>query len=223
MSGSTPSLHGRQKSDRLITTTPSTTVGLALLDIKHQIHPDFFHGVSILKVSSKGTLVPRIITISDDLFTIFISHDKVTKERLKHRIKYKGYKAYSKFVSSVVGHSAHAHRDIRVIDVADILFVQSGFMGSQKLEACKVKFDAKRVVSIFHNDMSIDFLVHDPEERVGLLRAIDLIRAKYHESKVMLGRERKLLRYIWYDTGMCAIACILSVKGTVYMMLLLVI
>jgi hypothetical protein len=204
---STTSSHGRQKSGRLITTTPSTTIGTSLLDIKSEIHPNFFDGVSILKVSSKGTLVPRIITISDDLFTVFISHDKVTKERLKSRIKYKGYKAYSKFVSTVVGHSAQTHRDIRVIDICDILFVQSGFIGSQKLEAVasKMKINASRVVSIFYHDTGIDFLMKNEDERKSLLKAIDIIRSKYHECKTMLGRERKLLRYIWYDTGKCLI------------------
>lgn len=201
MTDNTASSHGRQKSGRLVTTTPSTTVGSSLLDIKTHINQDFFNGVSILKVSSKGTLVPRIITISDDLFTIFISHDKMTKERLKDRIQYRSYMAYSKLVSSVVGHSSRTRRDIRVIDVADILFVQSGFVGTHKLEGCRVKFDAKEVVSIFHNDRSIDFLIQNQDERDGILHAIDLIRRTYHKSKMLLGRERKLLRYIWYDTG----------------------
>jgi hypothetical protein len=125
----------------------------------------------------------------------------MTKESLKDRVKYRGYQVYSKFVTTVVGHSAQSHRDIRVIDVADILFVQSGFVGSQKAEACKTRFDARKLVSIFHSDKSIDFLVQNDEERLGLLSAIDIIRKRYHESKVMLGRERKLLRYIWYDTG----------------------
>lgn len=199
----TNTTHGRQKSGRLTTTTPSTTVGKALLDIKSSINPHFFEGVPITKVSSKGTLVPRIITISDDLFTIFISHDKMTKESLKNRVKYVKYMAFTKLVNTVVGHSVQCHRDIRVIDVADILFVQSGFIGSQKLEFCKmkIKFDSSQVVSIFHNDKSIDFLLHNREVRMALLKSIELIRKTYHESKIKLGRERKMLRYIWYDTG----------------------
>ena len=127
----------------------------------------------------------------------------MTKESLKNRVKYRGYKAYTKFVNTLVGHSVQCHRDIRVIDVADILFVQSGFIGSQKLEFCKMKMklDSSQVVSIFHNDKSIDFLIRNLEVRVALLRSVELIRRTYHESKMKLGRERKMLRYIWYDTG----------------------
>lgn len=198
------SLNERQKSGRLITTTPSTIVGVALERIKSTINPKFMDGLSVIKVSSKGTLVPRIVTISNDLFTLFISRDKMKagEESLKNRIQYRGYKAYSKIVNTVVGHSVQTNRDIRVIDVADILFVQSGFIGSRKLEACKFRFDRRRVVSIFHNDMkSIDFIVEEEEDRVSLLKAIRAIRDTYHASKAKLGRERKLLRYIWYDTG----------------------
>lgn len=102
-----------------------------------------------------------------------------------------------------MGHSAQSHRDIRVIDICDILLVQSGFVGSQKLEAvaCKMMINASQIVSIFHNDTGIDFLMKNENERKRLLNAIDTIRSKYHECKMMLGRERKLLRYIWYDTG----------------------
>ena len=164
--------------------------------------------------------MPRIVTISNDLFTLFISHDKMTKEAFKDRVKYSGYQMYSKFVTSVVGHSSQTHRDIRVIDVADILFVQSGFVGSQKLEGCKMKFDARKVVTIFHNDRNIDFVMEDEEERASLLNAIHLIRKCYEESKVRLGRERKLLRYIWYDTGqfvfllLCLLVCHQSLVST---------
>jgi hypothetical protein len=197
--------HSRQKSDRLLTTTPSTTIGLALNKLTPSISQKLFEGLPILKFSSKGTLVPRILTISDDLFTIFISHDKFTdsKEGLGARIQYRGYKVYSRMVKTVVGHhSSPTLKDIRVIDVADVLFVQSGFCGSRKIEGCKSKFDPKKVVSIFHNDLkTMDFLINSEEDKNELLRVITRIRRCYHSEKRKLGREGRLLRYIWYDTG----------------------
>lgn len=90
--------------------------------------------------------------------------------------------------------------DLRVIDVADILFVQSGFIGSRKLEACKEKIDPTNVISIFYKNMkTIDFLVDGDEERGAVLSAIQTIRNAYHNRKTngSVGKLELLLRYTW--------------------------
>eukprot|EP00571_Detonula_confervacea_P010115 CAMPEP_0172305222 /NCGR_PEP_ID=MMETSP1058-20130122/6551_1 /TAXON_ID=83371 /ORGANISM="Detonula confervacea, Strain CCMP 353" /LENGTH=873 /DNA_ID=CAMNT_0013016751 /DNA_START=79 /DNA_END=2700 /DNA_ORIENTATION=- len=191
----------RKKSQRLVTTTPATSVGAALESIKPLISPKLLDGLEIQKVCSNGNINPRILTLSDDLFTLFVSHHKVgKKESLADRFQYKSFKAYATVVSSVTGMTVRATHDIRVIDVADILFVQSGYIGSRKLEACKAPMDPRKIISIFHNqNRTIDFLVED-EDRNALLTAIQTIREAYHASKVKVGREQLLLRYAWYDT-----------------------
>jgi hypothetical protein len=186
----------RTKLQRLVTTTPDTIVGAALESVKAQISPKLLLGLHIQKVSTRGTIVPRVLTLSDDLFKLFVSHHKVGRaESLADRLHYRSFPVQAK-------------HDIRVIDVADILFVQSGFVGSRKLEACTRKLEARRapdldpakVISIFHKNVNtIDFLVEDEEDRNAVLSAIRTIRETYDASKVKMSREKLLLRYAWYD------------------------
>ena len=199
----------RKKSSRLITTTPDSILNLE--HIKSQISSKLFNGLEILKVSSKGTLVPRILTLSDDLFTLFISHHKVgNAESFADRIQYRTNKAYSSVISTVTGTKVQNNHDIRVIDVADILWVQSGFIGSRKLESCSkaTNLEPRKVISIFHNNTnSTDFQVYDGEDLTDLrsvLSAIRTIREAYQLAKLKVGREKLLLRYSWYDTGKSA-------------------
>jgi len=102
----------------------------------------------------------------------------------------------------LTGAPVQTNHDIRVIDVADILFVQSGFIGTCKLEACKdPNLDPDMVISIFHNNgNTMDFLVESSDGRKSVLNAIQIIREAYHTSKMKVGREELLLRYAWYDT-----------------------
>jgi hypothetical protein len=196
------SIPQRTKSQRLVTTTPDTIVGAALESVKAQISPKLLLGLHIQKVSTRGTVVPRVLTLSDDLFKLFVSHHKVRRaESLADRLHYRSF-------SLVTGIPVQAKHDIRVIDVADILFVQSGFVGSRKLEACTRKLEARRapdldpakVISIYHKNINtIDFLVEDEEDRNAVLSAIRTIRETYEASKVKMSREKLLLRYAWYD------------------------
>ncbi len=188
-------------SRRLVTTTPETCVGAALESVKSSIFPKLFSGLEIHRVSSKGVIVPRTLTLSNDLFTIFISHTKV-KKSIADRFHFSGFKALESVVSSVTGTMpAQSRVGIRVIDVADILFAQGGFIGTRKLEACKApNLIPGKVISIFHNNMiTTDFLVEDEEERLAVMYAIHRIRDAYQMAKEKVGREGLLLRYTWYD------------------------
>jgi len=94
----------RRKSQRLVTTTPLTSVGEELKSIKHKIKQDLFDGISVRKISSKGELANRVLTLSDDLFLLFVSHHKVgSKESIKDRFNYQSFKAYSKAVTTLTG------------------------------------------------------------------------------------------------------------------------
>lgn len=96
--------HQRTKSQRLVTTTPLTSVGEELKSIKHKIRKDLFDGISVRKISKNGELANRVLTLSDDLFLLFVSHHKVgSKESIKDRFNYQGFKAYSKAVTTLTG------------------------------------------------------------------------------------------------------------------------
>jgi hypothetical protein len=102
-------------------------------------------------------------------------------------------------------------QDIRVIDVADILFVQTGFIGSRKFEAAcnnnatnattSNNINPETFITIFHNNMkTLDFIIEDAEDREAILHAIELIRVAYRTISATTMREELLLRYVWNDT-----------------------
>ena len=114
-------------------------VGSALASVKPCICPKLFEGgMPIHKVSTKGNIDPRVLTLSDYLFTLFI-HPSCSKSKQSpsDKLRYKSYKAFTKVKSSVTASSSRGggsssqvllkmKQDIRVIDVDDILFVQTG-------------------------------------------------------------------------------------------------
>jgi hypothetical protein len=99
-------------------------------------------------------------------------------------------------------------QDIRVIDVADISFIQTGFIGSRKFEAAcsnnnnaNSNINPETFVTIFHNNMkTLDFIIEDAEDREAILQAIELIRVAYRTVCATTKREELLLRYVWNDT-----------------------
>ena len=193
--------------------------------VKPSICPTLFEdgGMPIHKVSTKGNIDPRVLSLSDDLFTLFISHHPVSKSKVQSpsdKLRYKSYKAFTKAKSSVTASSSRGggsssqvslklKQDIRVIDVADILFVQTGFIGSRKLEAAcnnatatiSINIIPETVITIFHNNIkTLDFIVEDTEDREAILHAIELIRVAYRRVSATTMREELLLRYVWNDT-----------------------
>ena len=193
----------RMKSQRcLINTAPVTCIGEALESVKSQVSPKLFQGIEIRKVSKRGTVVPRVLTLSDDLFKLIVSHHKGGRaEGVTDRLRYQSFRAYASSISVVTGMPVQAKRDMRVIDVSDILFVQSGFVGSRKLEACMtIDLDPTKVISIFHKNVkTMDFLVESGEDVNAVLSAIRIIREIYDASKAKVTRDALLLRYAWYD------------------------
>jgi hypothetical protein len=59
-----------------------TGIGSALASIKPSICPKLFEegGMPIQKVSTKGNIDPRLLTLSNDLFTLFISYHPVSSK-----------------------------------------------------------------------------------------------------------------------------------------------
>ena len=175
----------------------------------------------IQKVSTKGNIDPRLLTLSNDLFTLFISYHPVSKARVveqspSDKLRYKSYKAYAKVKTSVTASCSSSKsqvpimikQDIRIIDVADISFVQTGFIGSRKFEAAcsnnnnnANSINPETFITIFHNNSkTLDFIIEDAEDREAIIHAIELIRVTYRTISATTMREELLLRYVWNDT-----------------------
>ena len=188
------------------TVVPVTTscIGTALLGVKSQISPNIFDGIHIRKMSKRGTIVPRVLSLSDDLFKIIVSHRMGVREvesSVIDQLRYQSIRAYET-VSSVTGTQMQIKRKFRTIDVSDILFVQSGFIGSRKLEACNSQdcLDPTKVVTIFYkNFKTMDILMENEEDVYAVLFAVQLLRETYDTSRIKFARETLLLRYVWND------------------------
>lgn len=170
--------------------TPPTTIGEELKLVKASFE--------VKKVSSTGKLANRVLTISNDLCKLCLSRTG------KRRLRGGGKKAVSKVVGTLMATEVdHTQFNVRVIDVADILFVHTGF-GSRKIEAVSAiafrgeRLDPETVVSIFHRNMqTTDLIVEDDDDRKALISSIQLIIDVYRSSSK--SREELLLRYAWDD------------------------
>lgn len=187
-------------------TVPVTTscISAALLSVKSQISPNLFDGIDIRKMSKRGTIVPRVLSLSDDLFKIIVSHrmgGKEVESSVIDQLRYQSIRAYET-VSFVTGTPMQIKRKLRTIDVSDILFVQSGFIGGRKLEACNSQdcLDHTKVITIFYKNLKMmDILMEKEEDVTAILFAIRRIRETYDTLKIKFARETLLLRYIWND------------------------
>jgi CxxC motif-containing protein len=186
----TKKLHRSNKNTVPVIVTTSC-IGTALIGVKSQISPNLFDGIEVRKLSKRGTIVSRVLTLSDDLFKIIVSHPMGVRE-VESVIDLLRYKSIE---------TVHIKRKLRTIDVSDILFVQSGFVGSRRLEACTLDcLDPTKVITIFYkNFKTMDILMDNEEDVSAVLYAIQLIRDTYDTAKNKFARETLLLRYVWND------------------------
>ncbi|KAL7495047.1 hypothetical protein ACHAWT_003800 [Skeletonema menzelii] len=191
----------RSHSHVFTATTPSTHISSELQSIKSFVLPALFKGLKIKKATSNGKFSTRVLTLSDDLFKLFVS-----RTNKRHVL---GKRALSKVVGAIMATKEVdcTQLHIKVIDIADILFVQSGFIGSHKLEAAATlafrgeKLDPTKVVSIFHGKGTTDFILEADSDRNALVSSIQIIRDAYHKActKPNITMEQMLLRYAWFD------------------------
>lgn len=166
-----------------------TMAQMAVLNALHE-------GIPVTKISHKGDWHRRILTLSQDQCTLFITHARVDNEIHVSKLPRpmwtpsKGWKgSYQRYV-----------------DVADLLDVQIGVIGTETLELIKPsKWDEIRdsIVTIHHQQYlgskSLNLLIENPSHRMALVGALATMRENYRDQQQWVGREILLLRYLWYD------------------------
>ena len=209
----------RTKSERTFHWTnarsPATTVGQALRQrAGHAEYAALEEGIAVLKVTHRGRLTPRIVTMSRDRFALFVTHQTMGR----------GKGVFSKMTRAlpiplmtrygVVGFSNKQElreQFVRYLDVADLDFVEYESVGTQKLELArtahrlkgidsKVDHDRAHIVTIGHSgNKTIDLLIANAQHRQLLIQCLQQMRAAYHTIRLAVSHEALLLRYIWYD------------------------
>ena len=195
------------------TQTPATSIGLALQRIP--LSDRLQKGIPIVKITSRGQRQTRILTIAQDRFAIFCTHQYLRKKGLVSTMAHqlpvplvtrKGVRGFWR---------KEALRDkyVRYIDVADLEAVQTGVIGSQRLEKARgnrlqgvdraLDQEADQIVTLVHHgNQTLDFLLPDAAVRKELVQVLQAMQAVYHQAKKSVSNEALLLRYIWYDIDM---------------------
>jgi len=124
------------------TATPATPVGRALESLP--VDPRLHEGIKAYKVCSNGAIVERLVTLGRGNFIVFVTPQRVPGA--KHYTASTRLKVIRQRVrkNPIMGKSSEEHHTPRYLDVADITDVQSGFIGTHKLELCKSKYLGKR-------------------------------------------------------------------------------
>lgn len=197
------------------TKMPATSVGEALYNLKGEF-ARLEQGIRVLKVTTAGKLVKRVLTISADRFALFVTHQPIpagsnkgftaAKSLKLPFISSKGFRGFGK------GGSQLRSEYLRHIDVADIDGLQIGVVATRKLEYARYKVNrlkgedgeidekANQIVSILYSGKeTLDILVPDKSDRQALAQCIRMMRQTYLAAQKHVGNEDLLLRYIWYD------------------------
>lgn len=146
------------------TATPITSVGQALGNIN--IDPRLHQGIPCYKVCRNGSLVERVITLSQSNFIVFVTPRRVwdtagsthvqhnLSSPFKGRMRRRNKQASSNITPGASGDVSKAktaltqgqsqHHSPRYLDICDITNVVAGGITSRKLELCRAKYLGKR-------------------------------------------------------------------------------
>lgn len=182
-------------------------------------------GLPVQKVSSRGLVKQRVLTISRDRSTLFCTHQKIKAKKWDQKGKPKA-SSVAGVMSTVAsklplpvfsrkgiwGFTGNLRdRYVRYMDVADIDYICTGSVSTRKLEQLRTKNRLKgkdsridsmkhAIVTIgYHGDQTLDVLVANDEERMQLITCVNQMRQAYQSASFNVSHEALLLRYIWYD------------------------
>ena len=189
----------------------------------------FLHeGIPVMKVSHNklGKLKRRVLTLSEDQTTLFLTHSKLakgTRNMIPKQPKWTPSKGWNGTY-------------IRAVDVANICNFQVGVISSRWLELSVATYakkakkneegspnederkdffpympDPARVastVTIFHIDArtgrmdSLDFFIENQDHRRAVVATLALMKDKYDQVSQLVGNEILLYRYIIKDMNL---------------------
>ena len=213
----------RTKEKWASTSTPATGVSVALQEAATPGLGRLPSGIPVSKVTTRGKLYPRVVTVSSDCLALFCTHTTIASSG-KNKASSAADGAdpdtptsTTPFLPSSLASRlplpmitrkgiAGLTRDVReqyvrYLDVADLDFVCTGAVMSRKAEqANSTNDDAESIVTIgHHGDQTLDVRVKNPKELKNLVESVQCLIDTYRSASLLCGQEALLLRYIWYD------------------------
>lgn len=191
---------------------PASSVKESLAAVKLPRGSKWEKGIQVSKVDSNGNLAKRYLTVSKDKMAIFCTHQSIDK--LIDQAESSFSLALPR-ISMLSLRGGDASGNKRHIDVADLVDVVCGLVGTFKLEKARGKsnrlrgqiseIDTKReqIVTIVHRgNETLNVLVEDPKEREALVDCLKDMMREYAYAKRYVDNEALLLRYNWYDVDL---------------------
>ena len=203
---------------------PATSVSHAMVTNVTAATQTLRSGISVRKITSRGSIKPRVITISKDRLAIFCTHQPIKasdSETAKERKLANSDGVLSVFASKLsvplftskgFWGITEGYRSsfLRYMDVADIDYVCTGVVTTRNLEQTRsnrlkgvnsgIDNERHQIVTIgHHSDQTLDVLVENDNERQDLIDCINQMRAAYEKASYFVSHDVLLLRYIWYD------------------------
>ena len=198
---------------------PASSVAEAI-GAKVKIDPasQWHEGIQVMKVDTNGQMGKRYLTITKDKTAIFCTHETLAKF-LRHSGPgfslagaFSSMKTEMKTLRGGTGGGASAAS--RHIDVADLVDVYHGLVGTYKLEKSRKENRLKGLFSdvdtlrdqivtiVHHSNATLNVLVEDKQERMELVKCVKQMMKEYAEARKLVDNEALLLRHVWYDIDM---------------------
>lgn len=185
-------------------------------------------GISIMKVTSKGTMKPRYITLSNDNTRFYITHKADTHNNGSHYASSISLSSYtlskqrrgvtgnvsstatsvvSTIFSPLLGNDATSY----YLDIADINYITTGVVCTKTLEDSRTQdrlkgIDSKVdtwsqfVISIgYSNHYALDMIIPVDTLRNEFIKVLYSLCHTYQTIRPTIKSDLLLLRYMWYD------------------------
>jgi phosphatidylinositol phospholipase C delta len=193
--------------------TPATYVKTVMQQVS--VDERLLKGIRVTKVTTNGKFAARVLTISQDRFALFCTHSKVRSKSSGGVLSSVARSLPLPLVSrkGIRGFSNSDLRElyVRYLDITDIDFINVGYPCTHKLEASRRANRLKgyedridvyqgQIVSISHHGgETMDVFIASANERNLLVTTLKNLLKQYHNAKLYVVNEARLLRYIWYD------------------------
>jgi len=195
----------RHHTDVSHPTKPSIQTSLSSVPVPRKL----FDGIRVIKVTSNGRMRDRILTLSQNKFTLFVTGHRMNSDPTAGGGV---LRATLLKVTSIGSYDHNGDEKVdaeRAIDMGSIDRVQKGqttlkFEVARKASPGKTPSSShldphKSLSIIFRGERSLDLVMESRDQRDEILDTLNRLIQVYQSSKVKATSDVLLLRYIWLD------------------------
>ena len=185
--------------------TPASSVHAALGDkVRLGRHSKWHQGIPVLKVDRNGNMAKRYLTIGKDKTAIYCTQQCIDNDMVQSESSFS--MKFPKLSMRSLRGSGGMEFGQRHIDVADLVDIVVGFVGTYKLEKARnenrlkgefSEIDTRReeiVTIVHHGAETLNVLIEDEQERKSLVDCLKQMKQEYDKARMFVDAEALLLR-----------------------------